>query len=447
MEQEQSTVNNVEWTLKKLKNASKSIILSTKQFADNFNVPLLEPLRKICDSIGIDKPVTPQLPPPEYSEHWKEFLLGRRKILDNRTLRNLCWEPEIASDVRFVDYISDKDIQRSSRALQGLVWSCHKKWLTVRKNSVFKKESLLDKVRGLIEKYSGTNRVVTKWQNALDIVLSNKGSDIFASDMIENNRTLKNQAEYWSVDMQTEFFSQTLYVAYKKCMEMLLESGSRKYFFSELLSSLLWDISIFKEQIGDLILDSRMTQHEELRTSLQNFILGDERLGDPRLRGNNVKWLDIEKDARDRFIQWLSKEDIGFFFEHVLPDSVDRQGRKEFWLRYVKNLHGSRPLLCRRDKYRLTWKGHYGEISGTNSAFILDFGNIVAVEFSKVGSCYLYSANDFKQILPELFGISYFTEADLKNRDLAIEHVRHITGNIVDWKRTITRFLARNGIR
>ena len=45
-------------------------------------------------------------------------------------------------------------------------------------------------------------------------------------------------------------------------------------------------------------------------------------------------WLGIQV-ARQRLLQWLSRADIHFFFEHVLPKGTDPHGRKTFWLKYV----------------------------------------------------------------------------------------------------------------
>ena len=89
------------------------------------------------------------------------------------------------------------------------------------------------------------------------------------------------------------------------------------YLFAELLTWQLWSNTSFKEIVAKLILDGHY-QREAQREILQNFILSDDRLGDPTLK-NGRNWADMDRNAHENFIQWLSRADIVFFFEHVLP--------------------------------------------------------------------------------------------------------------------------------
>jgi len=127
--------------------------------------------------------------------------------------------------------------------------------------------------------------------------------------------------------------------------------------------------------------------------------------------------------------------DINFFFEHVLPDGTDPHGRKAFWLRYVSRVLMSRPLLNRDDEVRLRvtmqsqheQMGHCGHVRGReSSAFLLDFGPIVVVEFSRVNNaCYLYEKPNSEKVIPDFWSPEPFTIYGLKNRILAAETIGH----------------------
>jgi hypothetical protein len=182
---------------------------------------------------------------------------------------------------------------------------------------------------------------------------------------------------------------------------------------------------------------------------LITFILSDSRLGDPRLHSKN--WIGIHEEARKRFIQWLSKEDIIFFFEHVLGKG-DKHGRKDFWMKYVGRLVQSRSLLSSHDEARFSTEikkskgvsGSFGRVSGgTASAFLLDFGDIVVVEFRRVGAIRIYHRADFKKILPDFWTRNTIPLDSLKNSHLSLEAIAHFVG----WQNQATQALSKYGIR
>ncbi len=113
----------------------------------------------------------------------------------------------------------------------------------------------------------------------------------------------------------------------------------------------------------------------------------------------------------------------------------------------------SRPLLNRDDEARLRVTmqslreqiGHFGHMrGGESSAFLLDFGPVVVVEFSRVGNaCYLYEKPNAAKVIPDFWAQEPFTIYGLKNRPLAAETITHREG----WQTTLAHLLARYGIR
>lgn len=428
---------------------------SVNFFSEKTSQEHVKQLIEKCEEIG-----RPSIPPEsmieKYKQQWINYCNNKSYALERHAIRYLCYSPEIATDRYFLSYLQSNQEDMKPNSLKGIVRAAHLKWSYVMQESLFKKTSLLEQVRSFVKNYDGKDRALIKWQENLDMILSQKAPELFASEMVKDNKTIKSHTEYWAVDDLSEFFHEAITEAVIVCRTQIRDDINKcDYLFSELFSYKAWQVSFFKEGIGKTILDKCM-DNNTVRESLLVFIQRDNRLGDPRLPINNLNWIGIDDEARDRVIQWFSKEDIVFFFQHVLPDRKDPHGRKEFWLKYVHKLKASRPLLCFNDEVRLqyllikdkTKVSHFGKIRGVNSAFLLDFGEIIAVEFSRVGAIYLYTASNFKKIVPDFWTNQSFNETGLKNKALCIDDpVRHITTYNVNWRKKVGNILAQYGIR
>jgi hypothetical protein len=295
------------------------------------------------------------------------------------------------------------------------------------------------------------------------MILGPAGDAEIALDMIESNRPIKTQCELWMLEEQSRFVFSAVKWATEHCRSHLgSDPGAGEF----LLRALLpwggwhlddWRIGEFKREVGATILHPSAGQVPELTEQLKRFVFHDDRLRDPRLPANDMNWRGVAHEARDRFIQWLSRDDIEFFFEHVLPRGTDPHGRKDFWLRYVKRVLMSRPLLNWRDQTKLKARmaqlhgqvGNYGRISGLadTSAFLLDFGRVVVVEFSRVGNaCYVYEKAAAKQLIPDFWSTEPFDVSGrkgLKQPSLAADRVTHAGW----WRDELANILARYGVR
>ena len=210
--------------------------------------------------------------------------------------------------------------------------------------------------------------------------------------------------------------------AVRACQEHLGDKAAlRTYLLTTLLPWVGWPVQDFHTAVGTTILHPISAREPSPQESLTKLVRQDTRLGDPRLPRNMKNWLDIQA-ARQRLLQWLSRADIHFFFEHVLPKGTDPHGRKTFWLKYVSRVQMSRPLLNRDDEARLRATiqsqreqvGHFGHVRGAEpSAFLLDFGSVVVVEFSRVGNaCYLYEQPNAAKVIPDIWSQEPFTILD-----------------------------------
>jgi hypothetical protein len=285
------------------------------------------------------------------------------------------------------------------------------------------------------------------------MLLGPQGHCLFADTLLASRVPIKTYCEQWAVEESSQYAREALRYAVHACQErMRHEAALQAYLLSTLLAWAGWLIQDFHAAIGTTILHHVSSQDLRLQENLIKVVLSDSRLGDPRLPRNTKNWLGIS-EARQRFLQWLSRADINFFFEHVLPKGKDPHSRKAFWLRYVSRVLMSRPLLNRddEDRLRVTIRslkeqiGHFGRIHGPTSAFLLDFGPLVVIEFSQVGNaCYLYEKPSSSNVIDDFWSPEVFTVSGLKRRALAIETIVHRAG----WQMTLSHLLAhRYGIR
>jgi hypothetical protein len=295
------------------------------------------------------------------------------------------------------------------------------------------------------------HRVLARWREHAAMLLGPQGHCLFADSLLAAQAPIKTYCDEWAIEESSQYVLEALRQAVRTCQKRLgHEAALQTYLFTTLLPWAGWPVQDFRAVVGVTILHPGTTKDPDLQEALIKVVLSDPRLGDPRLPRNVKNWLGIQ-EARQRFLQWLSRADINFFFEHVLPRSKDPHDRKAFWLRYVPRVLMSRPLLNRDDegRIRVTLQslqeqiGHFGRIHGTTSAFLLDFGPLVVVEFSQAGNaCYLYEKSSSDKVIADFWSPEVFTVEGLKKRALATR-VRHIPG----WQLTLAHLLAQYGIR
>ena len=175
--------------------------------------------------------------------------------------------------------------------------------------------------------------------------------------------------------------------------------------------------------------------HQELRDSSVQW------WGNPWLPSNETRWGGVVGDARTMVSDWLKLELIEAFFTKLAEDGMGDRRRMEFWKRYVKSINriefalgstarSSRDpdLVILREKMRgLT---RHLDAAGTNNAFIMTMGNLVAVEFSGMGNA-LYGY-DAAQSLPfdtsAPLRLPQFERNSLKQKSQAILWISHQDG-------------------
>jgi hypothetical protein len=416
--------------------------------------PGLERLKAVIASLEAPKPARPPVGLEEYVRQWKDYLDGKLQSLERRAIRNLCWHPETATSHTFQYYLDHEVVSLSSRALQGLVRSCHASW-----SPRFANDKVVSKVRARLERYQGPSRLLAKWRPASSMLLGPDGAERFGDGMLRESAPIKTFSQSWGI---AEEFSPYVQAAAACAAEICRGQMDRvpklrEYLLIQLLPWQGWPLDRFKEEAGKTVLHPS-SQGEPIREAVSRFVRQDRRLGDPRLPLNQPNWAGI-RDAERRVIEWFSQFDIVFFFEHVLPRGKDPHGRKQFWLRYVRRVTQSRSLLNWDDRLRLETQlrakreesKESGRIDGHTSAFLLDFGNIVIVEFSVPGNaCYVYDQREFKEILPDFWTRVTLTVTGLKKKRSSLTKQAGSTWDGVHrpgWESDASQLLAERGVR
>jgi hypothetical protein len=260
----------------------------------------LKNLAAVTDRIGSAFPKRP-VEHRRYALQWAGFIMGTQGGLDEATARYLCWEPAVATDGRFLTYLLTSGIRLNRRPLAGLVRSSHQAWNeTVRKD-------FLGIVPILVRSYDGPSPVILKWKYNIGAILSDQGPEILGRLLVEENRTFTSLLEEWYLDPRSPFVGKVVEAAAAVCRTKL-GTPTRpliELLFHELLPWPGWEPRRLREEVGELILESSMTG--QVREILQRFVLICKHLGDPRLDGNQEKWADVPKKARDRVLVWLTQ--------------------------------------------------------------------------------------------------------------------------------------------
>ena len=389
----------------------------------------------------------------EYLKQWEELLTERRNTLEPRAIRALCWTSGVATHQLFQDFLDRSDATLTAQSLQGLVRSCHLRW-----SKEFAPSEVVRRIRRRLEQYAGRNRLLLRWQPSASMILGLDAVDLVAKKLLSEEFNLDGFLTEWGLSGEpSQFVQLAVETSALRCIDQLKTSLSHKNFlFDDLIPWSGWTPAGIKKVIQGLILYP-IRQDTELIDSIITIVRNDPRFGDPRHFHTQVNWIGMD-NAKRRMQEWLSAANISFFFEHVLPRGEDRHGRKDFWLRYV-GCRGlvARPLLSNPDRRRLDYvlrkKGaqdsDFGRLlDDDTSAFALDFGEVLIIEFSAVGNaCYVYDKRESKKIVPDVWTTVPFSKMNLKRKS-AIATRKPVTHDAQGrWRDDMEKFLASHGIR
>ncbi len=379
--------------------------------------------------------------PPEYREQWNNYLQNENFKIDLVALWALCREVDIVHDPKFAKYLFRNVDVAKAKVIKGLVWSLHQKW-----GGIAQKTEITGYIAKQLSAYSGSDRVLLKWKGDVITVIGENGSAYFAKkNLLVDFKSPKVASKEWFLSEFSEYISSAVAYAMDVCIEKVTSSSDIiDYLFDKLFIWTGWESNrnVLDATVKKLLLHPDVF---EFKDRLRSAILSHPLLGDPRLPANRNKWVGVDPSACQRFIQWISADDILFFFDYILKKQDPHQ-RRSFWLKNITsyNFTGCRCLLSEAAANELRGNKdiRFGRLSDTQNkaAFILDFGKLVAVEFSGVGCVYLFKREEFDKSIHDMWADHPIREGILKNQFLPKS--RRVPHNL-SWQGKVVNVFAR----
>lgn len=418
----------------------------------------IEGLEKKGDSVVVPKPI---LDPEEVWARWRKEQYDFDK-LDGREKRTLCIFPETAIRSRLVEAL-----RRNPEALTrittfiGFVQAYFAKWHSMDNPEAIEKliQDMLQ--RGRITRKS---RVLDVWRSSL-FLFSTQASQRLGEVIIRDRKPVKQVCGEFFIGPATPLAAEAHKRAAELAVKGLISKQSyisppealRDYWAFDYLLAPSLHPDTYRSLMGDLINCRLPERVPEMQKVLVEVIHKDDRLGDPRLAGNAPNWRTVPQDAKEKFLAWLAKETLQFFFDTLVPSNDENRRRAKFWLEYAKKqgkVKDFQVAVSDDDVYRIKASRaktipSYSRVTGGNtSAFLMVFEGYgkgyVVIEFSETGNAaYVYTREEFESSGVKLRSYSFHLTDDLKRK--GNEEIRII--HIGEWELKARRTLSELGIR
>lgn len=384
---------------------------------------------------------------------------GQFSTLTAREVRALCGEPSIAMSERFVHQLSAiPDLSCKRQWLERLTESYFAEWGRIANQSVIERT-----LQRAVREFTGRSERLKRYWSGAESLFSARAPEWLGAEVVRAGKSAPDHLASLGIDPGSrlgEAAANATVDAWAREIEQSRSSQrgrtSARERLTQLTTRILVPQTLDRPRLGRavsaLILHGSDGLTDELRKELGAYLLAEPRFGDPRLPARRTNWDTVEKPALERFIGWLARNDLLFFFQFVI--SHDDQGRKEFWLDYIDQVEDSNVALGEMDAKRLESQvtaserqrvSSYSRLTGDlyASVFLMKFRDgTVVVEYSKRGhAMYVYDEKDFNRIAG---GIRKprVSDGNLKDRSQA-ERIVHRLG----WEVTARQVLARRGIR
>jgi hypothetical protein len=388
---------------------------------------------------------------------WRQWATSQfdPDALDARQIRTLCVLPETATRPEFV-----KGLQKNSSALartsclMGLVFSYFAKWGEIRQQNEL--EAL---ITGALRAYSRRNPLILQYRNNADLLFNSNAANHLGSRAVERREQVKVQLAGYRIGLAANLAVSALSSTARSFRALLSpvsenDGAARlKYAMQDVLVAEL-PVADFQAVVSELIVSDWVERHQAIRHELRQYVLHHRQLGDPRLQVKN--WSGMDQAATAKFLQWIAREGIVFFFNHILPDNNANRRRKDFWLEYLGAIKDFQVALSTGDYTRLYARSRLTEVPGfgrvdheTTSAFIMRFGvrgggdDVIIVEFSETGNAaHAFQASVFERRAGNLRNFQ-FNFSKLKH-DVNKDRIVHRGEN---WEMRARNKLASWGVR
>lgn len=399
------------------------------------------------------------VPPLDPKRVWERFEKNRGDLdkLNGLEIRTLCAADEFATKPIFVQALESQPVYlKNGRCLYAMANSYFARW-----REMEAPEQLEELLKNAINRYPRKNPVVERWRSAQSL-FSAKAAEALA-EFVANRRSnvntvLKLQYVGAATRLAVLTRAKTAEVAARRFRqsESSTDEVTNLSYLQWMIQGVLTDPLLpgaLHHAVSSLILSRSAEKSESFQQTLRTYIQHHPRLGDPRLRQCMPNWRDMEADAQQRFLSWLAKENILFFFDTILPRNDENRRRADFWLRYHKQIKDFQVAISEQDSWKLKANKSHTDLplhsrvtQGATSAFLIQFRgyetDYIVVEFSETGNAaYIYDRATF-----ESTNINLRTPQFQLNRHLKHERWPHRILHLGGWEFSARQKLAELGI-
>ena len=370
---------------------------------------------------------------------WSLFATSGHDLntLDGLQFRALCSDENTALRPDFIAALTrDPARLKRSRCLYGMVNSYFAHWREM--NSPHAVEGLLQSVFAAA---SGKNPVVQKWR-ASGPLFSEHAAVFLSEEICAQMQTVDDALKHYYVGPLTRLgLSVRALAARLACENLRKQEGNRDHewslrYLEWMTAGILSELTLpdtLSDAVSSLILSESARRSESFQQALRTYVQSHKRLGDPRVRESALNWRSIDPTAAQRYLSWLARDSIRFFFNTILPNSNENRRRKDFWLRYHNRIRDFQVALSEEDKWKVQARQRTSDLLNyslvahpTTSAFMMKFegygGTFLVVEFSEKGNAaYIFRHSDF-----ESQGVTLRTPRFELNKELKFDKTHRI---------------------
>lgn len=343
---------------------------------------------------------------------WSKFAAAGHDLdaLNGLEFRALCCAEETSVRPEFVGALERAPGRLNRpRCVYGLVNGYFAGWRTM--TAPDRIETLL---RKCLEENAGKNLILNKWRKHIAI-FSPQAAAFLAKEICSRQRSVESTLEHHSIAQVTKLALSARMATARMAGECFRQEETKHdsewslHFLRWMTEDVLSDLvpaEVLVDAIESLILSESAKRSETFQRVLKSYV--HKKLGDPRTRESAPNWRLMSTEASQRYLSWLARDSIIFFFNTILPNTNENRRRKDFWLRYHDRIRDFQVAVSEADAWKVRATQHKDDLLDhsriehpTTSAFLMQFegwggAQYVVIEFSQNGNAaYIYKLGDF----------------------------------------------------
>lgn len=271
--------------------------------------------------------------------------------------------------------------------------------------------AFLQRTWPMIDRQS-SGRVVPDWISVLRAdpdLITDKASYRYALDYLRGDDTaVKRLSADLAIPESSWFWQALVLSAVRRCTE---QSDDRFKATIPQLLKLISERPVYRDEALELILTRyHRCADASVHPQLRDYVCRKDVWRNPKLRaaGLATAWNRVDDAVWQMVLQWVNKANLRDFFEVLAARRQADEGRLEFWSQYMEQISWTRLIFSSQTRM-LAWSNEgirnliareedsYATMSANADvdAFMMQLGNYLVVEFSKVpNAAYVYKADE-----------------------------------------------------